>query len=74
MKLKLKEKEPMYRAGTFGISELIWFEAGEIFEVVETKVMKHDNKEWFKIKSKWFTNPMEGFHNPDSFEILDETP
>jgi len=58
----------MFREG-FGTSEPIWFEAGEIFEIVETKIMKHDNREWFKVKSKWFTKPMEGFHNPDNFEV-----
>lgn len=73
MKLKLKEKQPMFNEG-FGTSEPIWFEAGEIFEVVEKKVMKHDNREWFRVKSKWFKNPMEGLHNPDNFEVLNDAP
>ena len=56
MKIRLKEKQPMFKE-ELG-SDPIWFEAGEEFEVVETKIMKHDNREWFKVKSKWFTKPM----------------
>jgi hypothetical protein len=72
MRLKLKEKLPMFRE-ELG-SDPVWFEAGEEFEVVGTQTMKHDNRDWFKVKSKWFTKPMKGLHNPDDFEVINDAP
>lgn len=69
MIVRLKERQPMF-IDKLGNNEVIWFESGEIFEVVEIKRMKHDNREWFKVKSKWFTNSMAGFHSPDSFDVV----
>ena len=54
------------------ISDAIWFEAGEEFELIDTRVMKHDGREWYKVKSKWFNNPMAGFHNPDNFKVKED--
>jgi hypothetical protein len=67
MKVKLIEKSPFFRE-EFGQGEPVWFEAGELFDVVETKVMRPDNRKWYKIKSKWFNKPLGGFHNPDGFQ------
>jgi hypothetical protein len=70
MKISKKEKLPMFR-DIFGSGEIIWMDAGEEFEVIETKIMKHDNKKYYKVKSKWFNTPMQGFHNPDNFEQIE---
>ena len=40
-----------------------------MFDVVEKKIMIHDNREWYKVKSVLFSKPMTGFHNPDMFSI-----
>lgn len=70
MKVKLLEDQLMLPSER--VYETVWFKAGELFDVVETKVMKHDNKEWYKLKSHWLTKPLHGWHNPDDFEIIKE--
>lgn len=70
MKLKLKDKCPMFRSDEFGKGEPVWFEKGEIFEVIEKRVMRHDTIEYYKVKSEYFTKPMAGYHHPDSFEVV----
>ena len=72
MKVRLLEEVPMLRDMDNPGEDPIWFKKGEIFEVVEKKVMRHDKREWYKVKSKWFTKPFEAFHNPDIFEIIED--
>jgi len=73
LRLRLKEDQPMFREDDIpNYSTPIFFKAGEEFEVIEKRIMKHDNREWFKIKSKWFSKPMQGFLNPDCFEMIVE--
>jgi hypothetical protein len=71
MKVRLKEKQPMF-IKEFGTSDPVWFEAGEVFQVVMKKVMRHDNREWLSLKSIRIDQHLKGYHNPDYFEVISE--
>ena len=43
--------------------------AGTEFDVVKTKIMPHDKKEWYMISYKGF--PTDGYCNPDDFEVIE---
>jgi hypothetical protein len=45
-----------------------YYPVNTIFEVVDTKFMPHDNKEWYKIKIGDLI--CDGFCNPKDFEVL----
>jgi hypothetical protein len=61
--MKVKAKEEIV---FFYKDNPTFYETGTEFEVVETKVMKHDNRKWYRIKIHSCIS--DSFHNPDDFE------
>ncbi len=47
---------------------MIQYPTGTEFEVVKTKIMPHDKREWCMISYAGF--PTDGYCNPDDFEVL----
>lgn len=61
--VKLNTKRPMMSRG-----QVVWYEAGHEFEVLERKELPALKGLWLKLKDAKYHLPIDGYNNPEDFQ------